>query len=125
MATVHISRPIGQPDIDYAPDLDKYIARTQRRLQKEPLHHYPLPEGFPKSLVSDFVWEGKGLEKTYQWIYELNQEEIVEIEDALKHFKCKQAPCYFNKLIGSKCLTWLSSIEPAVGFYQSGNLSFT
>jgi hypothetical protein len=89
MAAVQTSRPTGQPDIDYAPNFDKYLARTQRRLQQEPLHQQPLPEGFPKTLVSDFVWEGKDLEKTYQYVYELSAEEIREIEEAVRHFKCK------------------------------------
>jgi hypothetical protein len=96
MAAVQTSRPTGQPDIDYAPDLDKYLARTQRRLQKEPLHLQPLPEGFPKTLVSDFVWEGKDLEKTYQWVYELNEQEISEIEEALSHFTCKYTQFCLN-----------------------------
>ena len=89
MATVATIRPLGQPDIDYAPDLDKYLARTQRRLQTEPLKEATLPEGFPKQLESDFVWEGKDLEGKYQYVYELTEDQVAEVEDGLRYFKCK------------------------------------
>jgi hypothetical protein len=75
-----------QPDISYAPDHDKYLARTRHRLRTEQLPG-TVPEGFPKKLVSDFVWEGNDLVGKYDWVYELSQAEVREIEDALKHFK--------------------------------------
>ncbi|EHL03125.1 hypothetical protein M7I_0817 [Glarea lozoyensis 74030] len=111
MAAVQTSRPAGQPDIDYAPDLDKYLARTQRRLQKEPLHEQPLPEGFPKTLVSDFVWEDQDLEKTYQWVYELNDQEIAEIEEALGHFKSPQRGRQDNTFDGKPADVVLNHIK--------------
>lgn len=87
MASASTTQPGVQPDISYAPDLEKYQARTERRLASEDLNS-TLPDGFPRKLVSDLVWEGKELEGTFQWVYELNEAEIKEIEDALKHFKC-------------------------------------
>lgn len=80
---------VGKPDISYAPDLEKYQARTKRRLESEKLDLVTLPEGFPRKLESSFVWEGKGLEESYQWVYELSEEQVEEIEKALVHFKCK------------------------------------
>ena len=76
-----------QPDISYAPDFEKYQARTKQRLASGNLNS-GLPEGFPRKLDSDLVWEGKDLEGAFQWVYELSEAEIQEIEDALKHFKC-------------------------------------
>jgi hypothetical protein len=81
-----------QPDIEYAPNYDKWRARTQRRLQTEKgLTKVGLPDGFPKKLISELVWEGDELQKTgrYDWTYELSEPELEEIEDALKHFSCK------------------------------------
>jgi len=48
MATAQVLRtgPVGQPDIDYAPDLDMYLARVARRKATEELTSQ-LPEGFP------------------------------------------------------------------------------
>lgn len=84
---VNASRgPLGQPDIGYAPDLDKYLARVQRRLKEENLEA-TLPEGFPNQLESDLVWEGDSLAEKYDWTYVLNEEELEEIENALLHWK--------------------------------------
>lgn len=76
-----------QPDISYAPDLEKYQARTKQRLASEKLNS-TLPEGFPHKLDSYLVWESKDLEGTFQWVHELSEAEIKEIEDGLKHFQC-------------------------------------
>lgn len=86
MATTVITAP-QQPDISYAPNVEKWRARTQRRLQTETLTK-ELPRGFPKKLVSDLVWEGDEIKDRYNWVYELNEAELNEIEDALAHFKC-------------------------------------
>lgn len=87
MATTTVLTTPAQPDIQYAPDIEKWKARTQFRLQNETLKS-ELPPGFPKKLESDLVWEGETLKETYDWIYELNEEELDEIERALVYFKC-------------------------------------
>ncbi|EME86378.1 uncharacterized protein MYCFIDRAFT_89106 [Pseudocercospora fijiensis CIRAD86] len=96
MATAQAIRPgpAGQPDIGYAPDLDKYLARVNRRRATEQLSH-DLPEGFPKELVSDLVWDGKDIAQKYNVVYELNGAELDEIEAGLKHFKSLNKPLGF------------------------------
>ncbi|KAI5358282.1 putative TauD/TfdA-like domain, taurine dioxygenase TauD-like superfamily [Septoria linicola] len=88
MATAQVLRPgpAGQPDIDYAPDLDKYLARVARRRESEQLKS-ELPEGYPTELKSDLVWDGSTIAKEYDFVYELNAEELEEIEEALVHFQ--------------------------------------
>lgn len=90
MATAQVLRtgPVGQPDIDYAPDLDKYLARVARRKATEELSSQ-LPDGFPHELNSDLVWNGSDITEKYNFVYELNGEELQEIDDALEYFKCK------------------------------------
>lgn len=79
-----------QPDITYQPDRDKWQARTARRLAENPsLLSTPLPEGFPKKLDSPLVWEGKDWQSEKQWVYELNADELKEIDDAARHFHSK------------------------------------
>lgn len=80
--------PPGQPDIGYTPNLDKYLARVKRRQETETFET-KLPEGFPKKLVSDLVWDGKDLAAKYDWNYHLTEADIEEIDEALKNFKCK------------------------------------
>lgn len=88
MATAVLSSSNVQPDIGYAPDLDKYNARTRRRFETEIISK-SLPEGFPKKLTSDLVWEGQDLASRYDWVLELDKTDLEEIEEALRHFKCK------------------------------------
>jgi hypothetical protein len=92
MATAQVSRPgpAGQPDIGYAPDLAKYLARVARRKATEEFTRQ-LPEGFPYELKSDLVWDGSNIADEYNFVYELNAEELEEIEDALRYFKCKSS----------------------------------
>lgn len=88
MGSVEVAGPPGQPDIGYSPDLDKYLARVKRRTTTEKLAK-SLPPGFPGKLHSDLVWDGQQVEKEYDWTYVLNAAELDDIENALKHFKCK------------------------------------
>ena len=81
-----VAGPPGQPDIAYAPDFEKYQARTARRLAEGNLPR-TLPDGFPSELSGDLVWDGKTLEQTHDWTYVLSEAQLDEIESALKHFK--------------------------------------
>ncbi|KAI9689321.1 MAG: hypothetical protein M1822_009971 [Bathelium mastoideum] len=87
MAAVSVSLPPAQPDIAYAPDPEKYKARTQRRVASGELEHKYLPVGFPAQLKGDFVWDGPSVVNTFDWVYVLNDSEVAETETALKHFK--------------------------------------
>jgi hypothetical protein len=87
MATVSVSAPLSQPDISYAPDFDKYKARTQKRLANEKIEK-TLPAGYPSRLESDFVWDGQTVAEQYDWVHQLNEAQITEIEQALTYFKC-------------------------------------
>lgn len=77
---------IKQPDISYAPNYGKYLARAKRRLESERLQE-SLPPGFPQRLISELVWEGKDIAEKYDWVYKLSPDEIQEIEQGLQHFK--------------------------------------
>lgn len=88
MASAAIQSSLVQPDIGYTPDLDKYLARVKRRLENDPdALEKSLPAGFPKQLVSDLVWEGETVGDKYEWAYELNAQQIAEIEEGLRHFQ--------------------------------------
>ncbi|KAK1987605.1 TfdA family taurine catabolism dioxygenase TauD [Colletotrichum cereale] len=85
MATVTVARPV-QPDIQYAPDYQKFQARVARRSQ-EPGLPKTLPEGLPAQLKSDMVWEGATLASEHDWIYVLTPGQLDELDAALAHFK--------------------------------------
>lgn len=79
--------PPGQPDIQYAPDYDRYQARGVRRMQTEQLPT-SVPEPFPDQLEGSMVWEGETLAQTYDWTYVLGEDQLAEIDEAVRHFKC-------------------------------------
>ncbi|KAK6354876.1 hypothetical protein TWF696_004007 [Orbilia brochopaga] len=88
-----LAAPGQQPDIEYHPDRDKFQARMTLRLQNEPgLLDTPLPAGFPVKVEGPIVWEGKDWTEEKQWVYELNEAELKEIEEALNHFKGLHLP---------------------------------
>ena len=89
MATAQVLRSglPGQPDINYAPNFDKYLARTKRQLETGNLER-TLPSAFPHHLESDLVWEGTDISAKYEWTYELESRDIEEIEAGLSHFRC-------------------------------------
>lgn len=88
--------PPGQPDIEYAPNYAKFQARGERRMKTETLPT-SVPEGFPEQLSGDMVWEGDKLAETYDWTYVLSEEQLFEIEVALKHFKCESRQFHFAR----------------------------
>ena len=79
--------PPGQPDINYAPDREKWQARAAKRVATEDLPT-ELPEGFPQQLTGPMVWEGSNLAETYDWTYVLNDEQLLEIDRAVTEFQC-------------------------------------
>ncbi|KAJ4397480.1 hypothetical protein N0V93_001709 [Gnomoniopsis smithogilvyi] len=83
--------PPGQPDIEYAPNYEKFKARSERRMKSETLPT-SVPEGFPEQLLGDMAWEGDKLAETYDWTYVLSDEELEEIDVALEHFKSLNLP---------------------------------
>jgi hypothetical protein len=86
MSAVQTITVATQPDIQYHPEYDKYKERTSRRKETETLQS-TLPAGFPQKLISPLVWEGKDIEKRDDWIYQLSNTQLDEIDAALKSFK--------------------------------------
>ncbi|KAL4757803.1 TauD/TfdA family dioxygenase [Aspergillus foveolatus] len=83
--------PAGQPDIQYLPDPVKYAARAERRQREEGLPR-TLPEGFPQELKSDLAWNGKTVGEIYDWNYHLTEDDLKEVDQALRHFKALNLP---------------------------------
>ncbi|KAH7171721.1 hypothetical protein DER46DRAFT_592572 [Fusarium sp. MPI-SDFR-AT-0072] len=84
--TVIAAPPPGQPDIAYAPNYENFQARTTKRLKEGDLPT-SVPDGFPKQLTGDLVWEGDSVGQTYDWTYKLSEDQLGEIDQALQHFK--------------------------------------
>lgn len=82
-----------QPDIHYFPDIDKYRARTKRRLETEEIDS-SLPDGFPVQLESTLAWDGSNpndsVHVDMSWIHVLTEPELEEIDAALKAFLGKE-----------------------------------
>ena len=76
----------SQPDISYHPSWENYVARRDRRVQTESLAT-TLPNGFPAKLYSPLVWEGTDFTDEAQWTLTLDDQQWIEIEEALAFFK--------------------------------------
>lgn len=83
MAAVQVQR---QPDIQYHPDYNKFLDRSKRRLERESLPK-SLPSGLPQGLSSSFVWDGKDVQGRDDWVVELTDSHLGEVDRALSHFK--------------------------------------
>ncbi|KAF5673940.1 putative family oxidoreductase [Fusarium denticulatum] len=60
--------------------------RTAKRLKEGNLPTL-VPDGFPKQLNGDLVWEGDSVGQSYDWTYKLSEDQLGEIDQALQHFK--------------------------------------
>ena len=105
--------PPGQPDIEYTPNHDKYLQRAKRRRETEHLVK-SLPAGFPQELQSKLVWDGNDLVETYDWNYDLSEEDLDEIDSALRHFKGNPF-VFMSNSIDSFTLT-SSALNTPLGF---------
>jgi hypothetical protein len=83
MAAAQVLR---QPNISYHLSFEQYQVRSQYRQRTEDLPS-TLPTGFPQQLSSPLVWEGKQVEARSEWIVELNEAQLDEIDQALQDFK--------------------------------------
>jgi hypothetical protein len=89
MPTVQLQNS-SQPDFTYLPDRKNYEARTARRLAQEQLET-DLPEGFPDQLEGPKLWKGSDFEgKENEWVYQLNEEELKEIDEAIRDFEATE-----------------------------------
>ncbi|KAK9418519.1 putative TauD/TfdA-like domain-containing protein [Seiridium unicorne] len=94
MATQYKPGSAGQPDITYTPDHAQYVARTKRRQEAENLAKL-LPAGFPLRVASDLAWDGKTVSEHYQWSYNLDDSELSQLDEALRHFQRLNKPLGF------------------------------
>ncbi|RCH93472.1 hypothetical protein CU097_011756 [Rhizopus azygosporus] len=91
MPTIQLKNS-SQPDFTYLPDLKNYKARTARRLAEEQLET-DLPEGFPEQLEGPKLWKGSDYEgKEHEWIYQLNDQELQEVDKAVHDFEATGKP---------------------------------
>ncbi|KAF2489816.1 taurine catabolism dioxygenase TauD, TfdA family protein [Lophium mytilinum] len=74
-----------QADIDWVPSFEKYQARASRRVKEGNLPT-EVPQGFPLSVEYAMRWTPEELRPS-QYIYNLSDEDVTEIDRALEHFK--------------------------------------
>ena len=89
MPTIQLQNS-SQPDFTYLPDRVNYKNRVARRLAEEQLEK-DLPEGFPAQLEGPKLWKGSDYEgKESEWVYELSEAELKEIDDAVHDFEATE-----------------------------------
>lgn len=89
MPTIQLQNS-SQSDFTYLPDRVNYKNRVARRLAEEQLEK-DLPEGFPAQLEGPKLWKGSDYEgKESEWVYELSEAELKEIDDAVHDFEATE-----------------------------------
>lgn len=48
-----------------------------------------LPNGFPKTLNSELAWTGSSFQHSSEYIQMLSEQDVLELERALQHFKSR------------------------------------
>lgn len=85
---MHTSESVKHPVIEYHPDYAEYLQQSARRLAENPsLLDISLPFGFPGRVEGPIIWEGKDWQGEHQWVYQMNDAELEEIDGALQYFK--------------------------------------
>lgn len=72
--------------IEYLPNWNEFIARRARRLLAGGVEA-EVPEGWPARLSGRMAWKGQDFDGEDEFAYRLSEQEKVEIDEALKHFK--------------------------------------
>ncbi|KAI0047031.1 Clavaminate synthase-like protein [Auriscalpium vulgare] len=82
------SHGLEQPNIYYHSDRAKWETCTVHRLAEDPsLPRQPLPDGFPVKVEGPMVWEASDWTDERQWLFELAEADLQEINEALAYFK--------------------------------------
>lgn len=73
-------------EIKYHPNRGQYLARAEARVHVGGLEQ-DVPVGWPKVLTGPLVWTTTDVQNEADYIHVLTDDEKVEIDSALKHFK--------------------------------------
>lgn len=89
-----LDRPAVVPGakIDWVPSRAEYLKRVARRL-KQGIPRATVPDGFPQFVSSAACWSFDSIDNT-KLFRTLSEAQIVEIEDALSHFKGWSLMCH-------------------------------
>ena len=72
--------------IGWQPDYEAYLTREAARLRVGGLST-SLPDGFPREMRGNLVWSGTHNIEGAQYTFQLQDFQVAEVEQALKHFK--------------------------------------
>ena len=76
-----------RPDIEWLPSYDTYERRVERLAALKPGRPNKVPEGWPTTIDAARDWTGSEFADSSKYVVELSKENILEIENALSHFK--------------------------------------
>ena len=79
---------IQRPSIAFQPNWADYLARANKlAAQRSPSEIHELPEGFPKAITGARAWSGQDVSGLEEFVIQLTDTHIAEIESGLKYFK--------------------------------------
>lgn len=79
--------PIVAPDIEWYPSYHTFQKRVNRLAARRGGHPTALPKGFPEAIHAPRVWSGLDFVNDENFVVQLTELNILEIENGLTHFK--------------------------------------
>jgi hypothetical protein len=73
------------PDIEWNPCFDTYLNRVEHLFKLHANRPKTVPGGFPAQIDAPWAWSGS--EIGFNFVFQLSNEDIKEVEDALRYFK--------------------------------------
>jgi hypothetical protein len=86
-------------DVDWDPVLSKHTQRMKELAKLNLPRETAIPEGFPTHLNVPWAWEGSEL-KECDYILQLSDVDVKEIDAALANFKCSFFNSHFSDCFG-------------------------
>jgi len=84
-----ISSHIPGPEIQWDPSYATYQSRVEMLSQLQFPRPQAVPTGFPKVVDAPWVWEGSTFRNDQDYILQLNEKDLQEIDEAVNYFKSK------------------------------------
>jgi hypothetical protein len=75
------------PEIQWMPSWETFQRRVEALKALDLKRPNYVPEGFPDKIIEPWVWSGEDFEGEDEYVVTFSQEDVLEIENALAHFK--------------------------------------
>jgi hypothetical protein len=95
---------VSRPKIEWNPSYSTYQSRVEMLSKLQFSRLQSVPPGFPKLVEAPWVWDGSDYRNEQDYVFQLEEKDIEEIETAVKHFKSRSSDLVLPRDIIKSCL---------------------